>query len=211
MALSARVVARVTFSMEVDATALVKVRGELSPEFATRSGVRLSYNDLLICAVARTLEKHAELNSRWTDQGMYILDAINVGLAVAVEDGLVVPVIRDAHRKSLAEISAELARLTIKAREDRLSAEEMTGGTFTVTNLGMFGIDSFTPLVNPPETAILGVGRIAERPAARNGQLVLRPTMYLSLSVDHRAVDGAPAARFLQSLRACLEDPQSLH
>ena len=129
---------------------------------------------------------------------------------MAVEDGLVVPVIRDAAGKRLMEIAAEMAGLLAKAREDRLTREEMSDGTFTITNLGMFGIDSFTPIVNPPEAAILGVGRIAERPAGRGGQVVLRPLMTLSLSVDHRVADGAPAARFLRRVKELLEEPYRL-
>ncbi|HZK67609.1 MAG TPA: 2-oxo acid dehydrogenase subunit E2, partial [Chloroflexota bacterium] len=112
--------------------------------------------------------------------------------------------------KRLMEVAAEMAGLLAKAKEDRLSREEMSGGTFTITNLGMFGVDSFTPIVNPPEAAILGVGRIAEKPVGRDGQLVLRPVMTLSLSVDHRVVDGAPAARFLQRVKELLEEPYLL-
>jgi pyruvate dehydrogenase E2 component (dihydrolipoamide acetyltransferase) len=131
-------------------------------------------------------------------------------VAVAVDDGLVVPVIRDAHHKGLEEIAVELGRLLAKAKNDKLTREDMTGGTFTLTNLGMFGVDSFTPIVNPPESAILGVGRIAEKPVGCEGQIVLRPRMTISLSVDHRVVDGAPAARFLQRLQQLLEEPYLL-
>jgi pyruvate dehydrogenase E2 component (dihydrolipoamide acetyltransferase) len=162
-------------------------------------------------AVGAALADHPYLNARWIDnRGIYLVESINVGIAVAVEDGLVVPVIRDAAGKKLMEVAAEMARLLAKAREDRLTREEMSGGSFTITNLGMFGIDSFTPIVNPPEAAILGVGRIAERPAGRDGQLVLRPLMTLSLSVDHRVVDGAPAARFLQRMKELIEEPYLL-
>ena len=118
--------------------------------------------------------------------------------------------IHDADRKKLTEISVELGRLTRKARAGQLELKEITGGTFTITNLGAFGVDTFTPIVNPPETGILGVGRIAERPVGRAGQIVLRQTMFLSLSVDHRIVDGAPAARFLQRIGNLLEEPYPL-
>ncbi len=210
MAQSARSVARITLNAEIDAGELVQLRSRLLPTVESIHGVRLSYNDLLIRAVAAALRDHPLLNARWTEQGIYLVDAINIGVAVEVDDGLVVPVIRQADRKELGEISAELNRLTVKAREDRLALEDIADGTFTLTNLGMFGIDSFTPLVNPPESAILGVGRIAERPVGREGQIVLRPMMTLCLSVDHRVVDGAPAARFLQRVRQLLEEPQLL-
>jgi pyruvate/2-oxoglutarate dehydrogenase complex dihydrolipoamide acyltransferase (E2) component len=149
------------------------------------------------------------LNARWAEEGIYLVDPIDIGIAVATEDGLVVPVIHDADRKKLTEISVELGRLTRKAQTGQLDLKEITGGTFTITNLGAFGIDTFTPIVNPPETGILGVGRIAERPVGRAGQIVLRQTMFLSLSVDHRIVDGAPAARFLQRIGHLLEEPYS--
>ena len=210
MAQSARTVARITLNVEVDATEVVRLRAKLLPVVEAKYGVRLSYNDLLMKAVATALAEHRQLNARWAEEGIYLVDPINIGIAVAVEDGLVVPVIHDADRKKLAEISVELGRLTRKARAGQLEIKEITGGTFTITNLGAFGIDTFTPIVNPPETGILGVGRIAERPVGRAGQIVLRQTMFLSLSVDHRIVDGAPAARFLQQIGHLLEEPYPL-
>jgi pyruvate dehydrogenase E2 component (dihydrolipoamide acetyltransferase) len=210
MAQSARAVARITLHVEVDATEAIRLRAKLLPVVEAKHPVRASYNDLLVKAVATALAEHPALNARWTEEGIYLVDPINVGVAVAVEDGLVVPVVRRADRKKLTAISVELSRLTAKAREGHLDLEEITGGTFTITNLGMLGVDSFTPILNPPETGILGVGRIAERPVGRAGQIVLRPTMILSLSVDHRVVDGAPAARFLQRIKQLLEEPYLL-
>jgi len=210
MSLSERTVARLTMNMEVDATEMVSLRGRLLAHYESRFGIRLSFNDILVKAAATALADHPYLNARWTDDGILLVESINVGVAVAVEDGLVVPVIRDADRKRLPEISAELSRLVSRAREDRLSMEEITGGTFTITNLGMYGVESFTPIVNPPETAILGVGAIVERPVGRDGQIVLRPMMTLSLSFDHRIVDGAPAAQFLQRVKQLLEEPYLL-
>jgi len=209
MALSARSVARLVLNMEVDVAELVRLRGRLQPEYQAQ-GIRLSYDAILTKAVGTALAEHPYLNARWTEQGIYLTEPVNVGVAVALEDGLVVPVIHEANRKTLAETAAELNRLLEKARQDRLTMDEITGGTFTITNLGMFGVDSFIPIVNPPETAILGVGRIAEKPVGRDGQIVLRPTMALTLSVDHRVVDGAPAARFMQRVKQLLEDPYRL-
>lgn len=210
MALSARTVARLTINMDVDASEMIRLRSKLLPVYEARYGVRLSYSDLLVKVVAAALVDHPYLNARWTDGGIYLVEPINVGVAVAVDDGLVVPVVHDAERKKLAEISVELSRLVAKAREDRLALEDITGGTFTLTNLGMFGVDSFTPIVNPPETAILGVGQMVERPVGRDGQIVLRPRMTLSLSFDHRVVDGAPAAQFLHRVKQLLEEPYLL-
>jgi pyruvate dehydrogenase E2 component (dihydrolipoamide acetyltransferase) len=210
MSLSARTVARLTLNMDIDATEMMRLRSRLLPTFESRHGVRLTYNDILVKAVAAALRDHPYLNARWTEEGIFLVEPVNVGLAVTVDDGLIVPVVRNADRKSLAEISRELATLVAKAREDRLRLEEITGGTFSITNLGMYGIDSFTPIVNPPETAILGVGRIVEKAVGREGQLVLRPTLTLSLSFDHRIVDGAPAAQFLQAVQQLLEEPYLL-
>jgi pyruvate dehydrogenase E2 component (dihydrolipoamide acetyltransferase) len=207
---SARTVARITLGIEVDATEAIRLRTKLLPVVEAKHGVRFSYNDLLVKVVATALVEHPHMNARWAKDGIYLVEPINVGVAVAVEDGLVVPVVRNADRKKLTEISLELSRLTVKARAGQLDLEEIIGGTFTITNLGMLGVDSFTPIVNPPETGILGVGRIAERPVGREGQIVLRPTMILCLSVDHRIVDGAPAARFLQRIRQLLEEPYLL-
>ena len=210
MSLSARTVARLTLNTEIEATEMVRLRARLLPVYEKSAGVRLSYNDLIVKAVATALMENRYLNARWTDQGVYLIEPVNVGVAMAMQDGLVVPVIRNADQKKLAEISAELNRLLAKAREDRLALEDITGGTFTITNLGMFGVDTFTPIVNPPEAAILGVGRIVEKPVGRDGQIVLRPMMGLSLSFDHRIVDGAPAAQFLQRVQQILEEPYLL-
>lgn len=196
--------------MRVDAGSLIELKARLQPYYEATPSGRLSFDALFVKVVASALFDHPYLNSRWTDQGVYLVEPVNVGVAVATEDGLVVPVVHDAARKKLAEISAELASLVAKAREDRLSPQELTGGTFTITNLGMYGVDSFTPVVNPPEAAILGVGRIAEEPVGRNGEIVLRPMMGLSLSFDHRIVDGAGAAQFLQRIEQLLEEPHLL-
>lgn len=210
MSLSARTVARLTMGMDVDVSEMTRLRARLLPQYEASHGVRISYNDLLVRAAATALRDHPYLNARWTDEGVYLVEPVNVGVAVAVDDGLVVPVIKHSDQKSLVEIAVELSGLLARAREDRLSYDDLAGGTFTITNLGMFGVDFFTPIVNPPEAAILGVGRIAELAARVNGEIVLLPTMTLSLSFDHRVVDGAPAAQFLQRVKALLEEPYLL-
>jgi pyruvate dehydrogenase E2 component (dihydrolipoamide acetyltransferase) len=148
------------------------------------------------------------LNAAVVGEEIHVLADVNIGVAIALDDGLVVPVVRNADRKPLRVIAGEIAEFVRRARSGKLTMAEITGGTFTITNLGGFGIDAFTPILNPPEAAILGVGRIVERLSRRNSDLVWRQMMVLSLTVDHRAVDGAPAAAFLQTLRELLEQPQ---
>lgn len=150
--------------------------------------------------VARLLDDHPLLNATLTDQGIVCPPAVHMGVAVALEDGLIVPVIRDAGSRSLAEIARDRADLAAKAQAGTLSLEEVEGGTFTISNLGSFGADAFTPIVNPPQCAILGIGRIVDKPVAVAGRVEVRPMVWLSLTFDHRIVDGAPAARFLQEL-----------
>lgn len=210
MALSAHTTARVTLFMEVDMTAATALREELAPQFLAQHQVRLSPTHLIIVATARALKKHHIMNARWSDDTVQVMPEINIGIAVALEEGLVVPVLRRADDLSLLQVGQAEARLTVRARARTLSVEEFTGGTFTITNLGMFGVDCFTPIINSPEAAILGIGRIAERPAVREGRIVPRSLMDLCLSFDHRVVDGAPAAAFLASIRDLLEGPQLL-
>ena len=209
MALSSRTVARVTITMEVDMTDAVGLRGQLQPQLE-KVGVRLTHNDVIVKAVATALKEHPMLNSRWTEGGIELVPEINVGVAVAVEDGLVVPVVHGADKMSLVEIARATTALAEKARQRHLSQDEFTGGTFTVTNLGMYDVESFTPIVNPPEAAILGVGRIAERPVVSRGAIAVRSLMVLSLSFDHRIVDGVLAARFLRRVKELLEAPAVL-
>jgi pyruvate dehydrogenase E2 component (dihydrolipoamide acetyltransferase) len=160
--------------------------------------------------VARALKRHPRLNASLEGDQIRLHSAIHVGLAVALDDGLIVPVIRDADRKTLPEVAAETRTLAEQARMGQLTPEQVTGSTFTITNLGRFGIDGFTPIVNPPEAAILGVGRIIEKPAQYRGTIALRQMLTLSLTHDHRLVDGVPAAAFLQSLADLLETPYLL-
>jgi len=202
--------AQVTLATEVDATELVRLRKRLGPELERQHGIHLTYTDLLVRAVAMALREHPRLNARWEEKAIRILPEVHIGVAVALEDGLVVPVVRNADRLGIVEISRLLAALSEKARAGRLTYEEMTGSTFTITNLGMYDIDVFTPIINPPEAAILGVGRIVEKPVAVEGRVEVRSMMTLSLTFDHRVVDGAPAARFLQRIKELVEDPYPL-
>ena len=171
---------------------------------------KVSYTDMLVKAAAGTLAEYPIMNSTLRDDQIKILGDLNIGVAVATERGLVVPVVRNADKKSLTEVSSTLKQLIERARKGKLAKEDITGGTFTITNLGMFEVDVFTPIINPPETAILGAGRIAERPVVIGGKIAVRPIMHLSLSFDHRIVDGVPAAQFLQKVKQILENPHLL-
>jgi pyruvate dehydrogenase E2 component (dihydrolipoamide acetyltransferase) len=193
--------AQLTLTSEADVTTLVKQRE------SSQQG-DITYNDWLIKAVALALQKHPRLNAAVVGEEIHLLPDINVGFAIALDDGLVVPVVRNADCKPLGAIAGEVAGFVKRARAGKLTMAEITGGTFTVTNLGSFGIDAFTPILNPPEAAILGVGRIVERLTRRDSDLVWRLAMVLSLTVDHRVVDGAPAAAFLRTLRELLEQPK---
>jgi pyruvate dehydrogenase E2 component (dihydrolipoamide acetyltransferase) len=196
--------AQLTLSSDANVTALVKQRELLKNQFD------LTYTDLLVKAAALALRKHPRLNARIAGQEIHLLPDVHIGVAVALDDGLIVPVVRNADRKGLKTIAEENRELAERARSGKLGPAEVSGGTFTVTNLGTFGIDSFTPIINPPEAAILGVGRIVERIARRDADLVWQQMMTLSLTFDHRVVDGAPAAAFLQTLRELLERPEAL-
>jgi pyruvate dehydrogenase E2 component (dihydrolipoamide acetyltransferase) len=193
----------VTLTTEADATNLVSARQQLSQEL----GQKVAYDALLVALVARALREQPFMNVRLTEGGIEQLSAINVGVAVDTERGLLVPVVRDAATRRLLEVQRTLAELVERALAGRSLPDDLSGGTFTITNLGMFEIDAFTPIINPPESAILGVGRIVNKPVGLKGQVVLRDMMALSLSFDHRLIDGAPAARFLQRVKQLVERP----
>ena len=170
----------------------------------------MSYTDLLIKIVARALLAHPLLNASVEGEEIILHEAVHMGLAVALEDGLIVPVIRNAESKSLGEIAEEAALLAEKAKKGRLMPDEYTGGTFTLSNLGMFGMESFTPIINQPESAILGVNAIIPTAVEVDGHMVMRPLMNLSLTADHRAANGAEAARFLALVRDLAENSWKL-
>jgi pyruvate dehydrogenase E2 component (dihydrolipoamide acetyltransferase) len=200
---------QVTLTTEADATNLVAARQQLNAELAGE-GEKISYNALLIKLTAQTLHEQPHLNVQLTENGLQVMPEINIGLAMDSERGLLVPVVRDAWHKTIRQVNQEIGVLADRALKGRSLPDDLVGGTFTITNLGAYEIDAFTPIINPPECAILGVGRIISKPVGLNGQIVLREMISLSLSFDHRLVDGAPAARFLQRIKQLVERPFSL-
>ena len=196
----------VTLTTEADATNLVSARQQLTAEL----GQKVAYDALLVALVARALREQPQVNARLTEGGIEQLPQINIGVAVDTERGLLVPVVRDAAARRLVQIQRALAELVERAVAGRSLPDDLSGGTFTITPLGMFEIDAFTPIINPPESAILGVGRIVARPVAVDRQVVVRDMVTLSLSFDHRLIDGAPAARFLQRVKQLVERPFAL-
>ena len=192
----------VTFNLGIDMTSMKLFREQLKS-----SGLKVSYTDLLIKFVSKALTEFPTLNCSIEDNKIIYKNYVNMGVAVAIPDGLLVPNITDSDKKSIAEISAEVRELADQAREGKLPLERLKGGTFTITNLGMYGIDSFSPIINQPEVAILGVNTLKEMPVVVNGEITVRPIMNLSLTADHRVVDGAVAAEFLQRIKALMENP----
>lgn len=215
---SHQVTAPVTLTMEADATALVALREQLKAQLAQTLGFNIGYNEILIKVVASALREFPYMNARVDTAGatepntgvIRYLREIHVALAVDTERGLLVPVIRNADQKGIAEIGREIRELVERARAGKATPDELSGSTFTVTNLGMYEVDAFTPIINLPEVAILGVGRIKPVPAVVDGQVVVRQRLWLSLTFDHRLVDGAPAARFLQRVKQLVESPYLL-
>jgi pyruvate dehydrogenase E2 component (dihydrolipoamide acetyltransferase) len=190
----------------VDAGRLLAFRKEVNERLAD-SGTKVTVTDLLVRACAVALRMHPQVNSSWGGDSIIRHRRINVGIAVALEEGLIVPVVRDADRKSLGEIATEARALAERARAGKLTPDEFTGGTFTISNLGMFGVDHFTAIINPPEAAILAVGAASEEPVLSNGNVETRTTIKFTLSIDHRTLDGATAAAFLRDLVAICEEP----
>lgn len=196
----------VTYSTDVDMYELLKLREQLNEELAPK-GVKASVNDFLIKAAAKALKNKPGVNVSVDGETILMKSDINIGMAVALENGLVVPVVRNADKLKIEEVVAETKELVKKTREGKLTSADMSGGTFTITNLGMLGIDMFTPIINMPQSAILGVGRAVEKPVALNGEVVIRPMMVLSLTADHRAIDGALAAEFLIEIKKYIQKP----
>jgi pyruvate dehydrogenase E2 component (dihydrolipoamide acetyltransferase) len=207
LAYSAQTAVHVPITAELDVSETVKFYETFSPEVEKRVNTRLSYTDILVKAVAKALREHPIVNSILEGEQIRLMDEINIGVAVAVEEGIIVPVIQEAEKKSIFEIAAARKELVEKARHGKLSTKETTGGTFTISNLGMFAVDTFAPIINPPESAILGVGRIVKKPVVVNDQIAIRSVMTLTLVFDHRVIDGAQAARFLQAINKILGNP----
>jgi pyruvate dehydrogenase E2 component (dihydrolipoamide acetyltransferase) len=198
---SARTVVPVIFTMEADATKLMAMK--------ERDG-HISFTAFAVKAAAKTLEKHSNVNSTIEGDEVNTYSDVNVAVAIHTEQGLVAPVVRNANKKSVKEINAEIEELSVKAKEKSLTVENLTGGTFTISNLGAYEIESFAPTINPPQCAILGLGRIVHKPYAKGNEVAVRPSTLLTLVFDHRIVDGAPAAKFLQDLKRALEEPEGL-
>ena len=192
---------------EYDATRAAELRTQL---VEMGDQYKVSFNDIVIKGVALALAEHPEVNAHWLTDKIRHFNRIHVAMAVAVEDGLITPVLFDADRLTLWEISEKARELAKKARERKLTPEEYTGGTFTVSNLGMFGIDQFTAIINPPEAGILAIGAVEEKPVVIEGQLAVRQRMRVTMSCDHRVIDGATGAKFLQTLKGFVENPLSL-
>jgi len=195
--------------IEVDADPLLTVRAQLNTALEA-AGVKLSVNDFILKARAEALRRVPGVNASWTGSGIQYHGAAHVSFAVAIEDGLITPVIRDAHLKSVFAISTEVKPLGQRAKQKKLKPEEFTGGTFCVSNLGMMGIPKFSAIINPPNAAILAVGTTVTKPVVKNGAIVIGQTMTLTLSCDHRVVDGALGAQFLAALKDLLEKPALL-
>ncbi len=196
-------------TIEVDTREFGETRQQLVPLIEKETGIRLTVTDLILKMVAKALEDNPAVNCAYVDGSVKLFKRIDIGLVTAVKGGLLVPVIRQANQKSLAEITQARAELTQRARDGKLSMVEMRDSTFTISNLGMFGIDQFSAILQPPEAAILAVGRIADKAVVRDGQITIRPMMRLTLSIDHRVLDGVIGSQFLQSLKDYIENPAS--
>ncbi len=191
---------------EVNATRLIVWRENVQKRLTEK----ITYTDLLVKLVAATLRQHPRLNASWQKDAIVLNSDINIGLAVAVDEGLIVPVIHHADQLGLSQLATRRAELVAKAQASKLPLDDISGGTFTISNLGMYGVDAFNAIINPPQAAILAVSRIADRVVPLNGQPVVQPMMTFSLSCDHRVVDGARGAQFLQTLAESIEDPLRL-
>ena len=189
---------------EVDVTRIAEMRDAMSAQGAE---FKVSYNDIILKAVATALEQHPEVNAHWLGDRIRQFNRVHVGMAVAIDEGLITPVIFDADRKGLLQIARESRALVERARARRLTPDEYTGSTFSVSNLGTFGIDQFTAIINPPEAGIIAVGAVEDKPVVVNGAVAVRKRLRLTMSCDHRVIDGALGARFLQALRTMLENP----
>jgi pyruvate dehydrogenase E2 component (dihydrolipoamide acetyltransferase) len=210
LSFSAFTAPHINLSLRVDMTEVVRLRERLLAPLEAQTGQRLSYTAILARAVASVLPRHPYLNASICEESIILWEDIHLGIATSVDDSLIVPVIREAQTKNLGQFVSGLADLTERARSRRLNPSEMSGSTFTITNLGMYGIESFTAIINPPEAAILAVGKMMDTPVPSAGGFEFRPMIELTLCADHRIVDGAAVARFLQDLKSTLENPYLL-
>ncbi len=192
---------------EIDMVNVTEARASLN---AMGDGQKISFNDIILKVVAETLIRHPDCNAWWQDDHIRYFRDAHISVAVAIDDGLITPVVRSANHKTLRQIGQEVRELASRAKDKRLRPDEYTGGTFSVSNLGMFGIDQFTGVINPPEAGLLAVGAIEDKAVALDGQLVIRPRMRVTMSCDHRVIDGAAGARFLQTAQHMLENPLAI-
>jgi pyruvate dehydrogenase E2 component (dihydrolipoamide acetyltransferase) len=192
-------------SMSADMTRTVELRQRLVER--AKDGVRPSYNDILIKVCAAALMRHRDVNARFAEDAIELLPSADIGIAVAIPNGLIVPILRAAEVKSIEQIAAESRELVTRTREGKLRQEDLEGGSFTISNLGMYGIEQFTAVLNPPQAAILAVGALEERVVVRHGEFEARPLMTMTMSCDHRSLDGATASEFLRTVKDFLEEP----
>ncbi len=197
----------ITMITEIDMTEVVALRQEINERTERELGIRVSFNDIIVKAVADVLERFPRFNATLAGNELRMFKDINIGVAVATDNGLIVPVVKSANKKSISQIAQETKALGKKAREGTLGPEDLSGGTFTVSNLGPFKVDLFIPVINPPETAILALGQIKKKPVVIGDEIVIRHMMMASCAVDHRVLDGAPAGQFLAALKDTLENP----
>jgi len=198
----------ITMITEIDMTEAVALRKELNLRVEKQHGVRVSFNDIIVKAVADTLERFPKFNATLVGNDLHMFDDVNIGVAMATDDGLIVVTIREANKKSITDIAIETKEKGARAKQNKLAPEELTGSTFTVSNLGPFQVDLFIPVINPPETAILALGQIKKKPVVLEGDAIeIRSMMMASCAVDHRVLDGAPAGQFLAALKDTLENP----
>ena len=203
-------VPHIYLTVEVIAEGLNYIRDKLLPTIKASKDLHITFTDLFTMMVSKVLKKHPLVNASWENGKIRIYKRINIGLATTIKQGLVVPVIKDANHKDLFQISRERTQLTEKATRGQLKLEDLEGGTFTITNLGMFGVDEFNAIINIPQSAILAIGQIKDRAVVEGGQVSAKPTLRLTLSLDHRVLDGAVGAKFLSDLKALIERPEGI-
>jgi pyruvate dehydrogenase E2 component (dihydrolipoamide acetyltransferase) len=194
-------------SNTVDATKIQEYRQVLMPYIEKKSGVRITVTDLMMKITGAAIAAHPVINTRWTDEGVLWIKDVHMGMAMALDDGLIVPVIRDINQKTMTQIAKDRVALIDKGRKGKLTPDEMKGSTFTLSAMGRFGIEQFIAIINQPENAILGVAAIIDKPVVMNGQIVIRPMMNVMLTYDHRTIDGAEAGRFMVTLKSFIENP----
>jgi pyruvate dehydrogenase E2 component (dihydrolipoamide acetyltransferase) len=196
-------------TVDVDMGRVIEARQSINA-WLEKQGEKISLNDMVLKAVAAALKKHPDCNAQWHGTHVRRFSGVHLGVAVAVEDGLITPVVKNAHLKGIAQIAREVREMAVRAREKRLMPDEYTGSTFSVSNLGMFGIHEFTAIINPPEAGILAIGGVVDTPVVVEGAVVVRPRMRVTMSCDHRVIDGAQGSRFLATLKAMLEEPAAI-